>query len=72
MNNTLKQLADIVRQERDARRAYERLQEEVLAREQADAQALAVAKNRMGNIATQKEALLDDLADDDFDAVTVE
>lgn len=72
MNNTLKQLADLVRQERDATRAYETLQEEVLAREQADAQKLATAQNRIGNIAMQKEALLDTLADEDFEAVTVE
>lgn len=71
MSNTLKQLADLVRQERDAITALQELQEEVLAREQADAEKLSAATDRIGNIAEKKEALLDDLADDDFEAVTV-
>ena len=72
MGNTLKQLADLVRQERDAITAYEALQAEVLAREQADAAKLSAATARMAAIAMRKEALLDDLADDDFETVTVE
>ena len=72
MNNTLKQLADLVRQERDATRAFEAHQDAMIAQQQKDAEKERQLGERIGAIAMQKEALLDDLADDDFEAVTVE
>ena len=71
MNKT-KQLADLVRQERDAVATLNTHQDAAQAREEADKEKEAQLYTRIATIAAQKEALLDDLADDDFEAVTVE
>ena len=72
MNNTLKQLADLVRQERDAVTALNTHQDAAQAREEEDKEKEAQLYARIDTIAAQKNALLDDLADDDFEAVTVD
>lgn len=71
MNNTLKQLADLVRQERHATMAFEQAQDKIIARQQKDNARLSVLKDRVGEIAARKHALLDILTEDDFEAVTV-
>ena len=72
MMNKTKQLADLVRQERDAVTVLNNHQDAAQAREEADKEKEAQLYARISTIAAQKEALLDDLADDDFEAVTVE
>ena len=72
-NSVLKQLADVVRQERAATAAYEAVQARVLAQEEKDAQDLATAKERISTLMATREGLLDQLVDDEdnFESVTV-
>ena len=72
MNNTLKKLADLVRQEKDATAAFNVYQQKALERERKDNEKLMELRTRIDDIAAAKDAMLDDLADDDFEAVTVE
>ena len=70
--NKPKRLADLVRQEREAITALNSHEDAAQARREADAEKTAQLHARIAAIAQAKEALLDDLADDDFEAVTVE